>query len=53
MAIVSSSTAQSKLGGVIYHDDRKSLARWVRSQRKYAEQEIKFSVNASPHDEQN
>jgi glycosyltransferase involved in cell wall biosynthesis len=40
--------AIQKLGGRIYHDDRKPLARWVSSQRKYAEDEAKHLVNASP-----
>lgn len=35
-----------KLEGVIYHDDRKSLARWVSSQKRYAEKEANYLDNA-------
>jgi glycosyltransferase involved in cell wall biosynthesis len=30
------------LSGVIFHDDRKPLARWVSSQRRYAHQEAEY-----------
>jgi glycosyltransferase involved in cell wall biosynthesis len=30
------------LGGVIYHDDRKPLARWFDSQRRYAQVEARY-----------
>lgn len=29
------------LGGVVYHDDRKSLGRWLEDQRRYADQEVR------------
>jgi glycosyltransferase involved in cell wall biosynthesis len=31
----------AQLGGTIYHDDRKPLGRWLRSQRSYTEAELK------------
>jgi glycosyltransferase involved in cell wall biosynthesis len=36
------------LNGVIYHDDRKPLARWLASQGRYAEAEAQYLLNASP-----
>jgi glycosyltransferase involved in cell wall biosynthesis len=36
-----------KLSGRIFHDDRKPLARWVSSQRKYAEEEARYLMSAS------
>ena len=36
------------LGGVIYHDDRKSLARWLISQRRYALEEAEYLVGSRP-----
>jgi glycosyltransferase involved in cell wall biosynthesis len=36
------------LEGVIYHDDRKSLARWLMSQRRYAQDEAKYLLGSSP-----
>ena len=41
--------AVSDLGGVIYHDDRKPLARWFKSQRGYAAREADHLL-ASPRD---
>lgn len=35
------------LDGVIYHDDRKSLARWVSSQKRYANEEARYLLNAA------
>lgn len=34
------------LKGPIFHDDRKSLARWVGSQRRYAQEEAQFLLTA-------
>jgi glycosyltransferase involved in cell wall biosynthesis len=34
------------LSGVIFHDDRKPLARWVGSQRRYAHQEVDYLLAA-------
>src|SRR5262249_1359743 len=42
------SGAIEKLKGVIYHDDRKSVSRWVISQRRYAEVEAQNLLNALP-----
>jgi glycosyltransferase involved in cell wall biosynthesis len=36
------------LDGVIYHDDRKSLARWVASQQRYARDEAEHLLNTPP-----
>jgi glycosyltransferase involved in cell wall biosynthesis len=36
------------LGGVIYHDDRKPLARWLTSQQCYAQEEAKYLLDAPP-----
>jgi glycosyltransferase involved in cell wall biosynthesis len=36
------------LRGPIYHDDRKSLARWFRSQQKYAKLEADHLLSATP-----
>jgi glycosyltransferase involved in cell wall biosynthesis len=36
------------LKNVIYHDDRKSLARWVVSQQRYAHEEAKYLVYGRP-----
>jgi glycosyltransferase involved in cell wall biosynthesis len=36
------------LGGVIYHDDRKPLARWLTSQQRYAGEEAEYLLAASP-----
>jgi hypothetical protein len=41
----------SDLKGVIYHDDRKPLERWLRSQAKYASQEAAHLLQA-PKDSQ-
>jgi hypothetical protein len=30
------------LDGIIYHDDRKPLARWLESQRRYAHDEVDY-----------
>jgi glycosyltransferase involved in cell wall biosynthesis len=35
------------LKGVIYHDDRKSLARWLKSQQRYAREEAKYLLDCS------
>jgi glycosyltransferase involved in cell wall biosynthesis len=35
------------LDGVIYHDDRKSLARWVSSQKRYANEEARYLLNSA------
>jgi glycosyltransferase involved in cell wall biosynthesis len=37
-----------ELDGVVYHDDRKSLARWFSSQQKYARQEATYLIEADP-----
>lgn len=37
------------LDGVIYHDDRKPLSRWIRSQNQYAKLEAKHLLNAGAH----
>jgi glycosyltransferase involved in cell wall biosynthesis len=34
----------SSLAGVIYHDDRKPLARWFDSQRRYAQAEARYLI---------
>ncbi len=34
------------LGGTIFHDDRKSLARWLASQRRYARDEADYLLGA-------
>jgi glycosyltransferase involved in cell wall biosynthesis len=34
---------------VIYHDDRKPLARWLESQRRYAQAEAEHLLSAPPH----
>jgi glycosyltransferase involved in cell wall biosynthesis len=36
------------LGGVIYHDDRKPLARWLASQRRYARDEAEYLLGPQP-----
>jgi glycosyltransferase involved in cell wall biosynthesis len=36
------------LKGVIYHDDRKPLARWLKSQQRYAREEAKYLLDCSP-----
>jgi glycosyltransferase involved in cell wall biosynthesis len=36
------------LSGVIFHDDRKPLARWFASQRRYAEVEAEYLVGTDP-----
>jgi glycosyltransferase involved in cell wall biosynthesis len=35
------------LDGVIYHDDRKPLARWLTSQQRYAREEAQYLLDAS------
>lgn len=40
--------AVRSLRSVIYHDDRKSLARWFQSQRRYAEQEALYLLSREP-----
>jgi glycosyltransferase involved in cell wall biosynthesis len=37
-----------QLRGVIYHDDRKPLSRWFESQLRYAQEQAKYLINASP-----
>jgi glycosyltransferase involved in cell wall biosynthesis len=34
------------LQGVIYHDDRKPLSRWIASQQRYAHEEANYLLNA-------
>jgi hypothetical protein len=34
------------LSGVIYHDDRKPLGRWLVSQRRYAKEEAKYLLQS-------
>jgi glycosyltransferase involved in cell wall biosynthesis len=34
------------LKGVIYHDDRKPLTRWFKTQRRYARQEVDYLLSA-------
>jgi len=36
------------LGGVIYHDDRKPLGRWLASQRRYACEEAEYLLSGGP-----
>jgi glycosyltransferase involved in cell wall biosynthesis len=36
----------SPLSGVIFHDDRKPLARWVASQRRYASEEAQYLLTS-------
>lgn len=36
------------LDGVIYHDDRKPLARWLSSQQRYAREEAEYLLDAAP-----
>jgi glycosyltransferase involved in cell wall biosynthesis len=43
---VSLSDEVIKLNKVIYHDDRKPLARWISSQRRYAEEEATYLLNS-------
>ena len=38
----------STLDGVVFHDDRKPLARWFRSQLKYAATEAHHLLEAQP-----
>ncbi len=38
------------LSGVIYHDDRKPLARWFESQQRYAQAEARYLI-ATPREE--
>lgn len=38
----------SELKGIIYHDDRKPLARWISSQQRYASEEAIHLLGASP-----
>ena len=40
--------ALDALRGVIYHDDRKPLSRWLASQRRYAEQEADYLLQGDP-----
>lgn len=40
--------AVGALRGVIYHDDRKPLARWFRSQQRYAEREAEHLLACAP-----
>src|SRR5262249_12159312 len=35
-----------RLRGVIYHDDRKSLSRWLTSQKRYASEEATHLINS-------
>jgi glycosyltransferase involved in cell wall biosynthesis len=35
-----------RLSGVIFHDDRKPLARWIASQRRYAAEEAEFLLSS-------
>jgi glycosyltransferase involved in cell wall biosynthesis len=37
------------LRGVIYHDDRKPLSRWLVAQRRYAQLEAEYLLNNVPH----
>lgn len=39
-----------QLDGVIYHDDRKPLSRWLSSQLRYAEKEASHLLSAAPAD---
>ena len=43
---VSVSSAILPFAGPIYHDDRKSLARWLGSQQRYASQEAEFLLSS-------
>jgi hypothetical protein len=36
------------LKGLIYHDDRKSLSRWISSQQRYAVEEARYLLKAAP-----
>jgi len=36
------------LNGVIYHDDRKPLVRWLTSQQRYAREEAEYLLDAPP-----
>jgi glycosyltransferase involved in cell wall biosynthesis len=36
------------LGAVIYHDDRKPLARWLTSQQRYAREEAEYLLDTPP-----
>jgi glycosyltransferase involved in cell wall biosynthesis len=36
------------LDGVIYHDDRKPLARWLSSQQRYAREEVEYLLTRRP-----
>jgi glycosyltransferase involved in cell wall biosynthesis len=38
----------AQLNGVIYHDDRKPLARWITSQRRYAGEEANYLLAIRP-----
>jgi glycosyltransferase involved in cell wall biosynthesis len=40
--------AVSQLDGVIYHDDRKPLSRWLSSQLRYAEKEASHLLSVAP-----
>jgi glycosyltransferase involved in cell wall biosynthesis len=37
-----------RLNGVVYHDDRKSLARWMTSQQRYAREEAEYLLDRPP-----
>jgi len=37
----------AELRGVIYHDDRKPLSRWLNSQQRYAREEAKYLLSIS------
>jgi hypothetical protein len=36
------------LAGIIYHDDRKPLTRWLASQQRYAWEEAEYLLGSSP-----
>ena len=38
------------VSGVIYHDDRKSLARWLASQQRYAADEAEYLLSRDPNE---
>jgi glycosyltransferase involved in cell wall biosynthesis len=37
-----------RLNGLIYHDDRKPLARWITSQQRYSRDEAEYLLDAPP-----
>ena len=41
-------TKTAALSNIVYHDDRKSMARWMANQREYARREVEFLFGPRP-----